>query len=193
MGANIIPYSPSKPARYRRSMLGRALPDLPDYLTPDEVHAMITAAPPDDALLITLLWQSGARISEALGLRPESIRGNDLRVLGKGKKERLIPVPVDLINALLRRSVERTGPGRLFPITRSAADKLVKRAAARAGITRPVHCHLFRHGYAVNVLRQTGNIAYVQKLLGHADIETTMIYARAAMPDVREALKGVQF
>jgi integrase len=193
----IVQVKTFKPARFRRGDLSRAYPELPDYLTLDEAHAIIDAAQAKqrDCLLFSLLWQTGLRISEALSLTSDNIRAIDIRVKGKGGKVRVIPIKPQLINQLLRYALDKHIPygEPFFNITRSQAHRLANKYAVAAGITRKVHCHLFRHGFAVNFLRQTGNIVYLQELLGHSSIETTRIYVRAALPDVREALEKVEF
>jgi len=197
MTTDIIQVKQTKPVRYRRGDLARAYPELPDYLTLAEAHAIIDAATarPRDHILFNLLWHTGLRISEALSLTSDNIRDCDIRVKGKGGRVRVIPVKPQVINELLRYALDnRIAYGeRFFNITRSQAHRLLNKYADRAGINRKVHCHLFRHGFATNFLKQTGNIIYVQDLLGHRSIESTRIYVRAALPDVREALEKVEF
>lgn len=195
MTTAIVPLN-KKPSRYSRGELSRAYPELPDYITPGEAHAILEAASAKirDYLLFALLWNTGARITEALSLSLEHIRDCDLRIRGKGDKIRYIPVKPQLINDLLHYALERQLPynGLFFPISRSQAHRLLQKYALAAGIKKKVHCHLFRHGFAVNFLKQMPNLVYLQELLGHSSIETTRIYVRAALPDVREALKQVE-
>jgi len=186
-----------KPAVYRRG-LAHYYPALPDFITLPEAHAIFEAASRTstrDYLLFSLLWHTGLRVSEALSLTLDSIRGTDIKVVGKGGKERYIPVEPSLINDLLRYAMETgiTYHKRILAITRSHAHRLLNQYAVRAGIDRPLHCHLFRHGFAVNFLKQVPNLVYLQELLGHSSIETTRIYTRAALPDVRHALSQVVF
>jgi len=200
-GVTVI--SNSKPARFHRGDLTRAYPELPDYLTLDDAHAIIEAARVDqreqgsfrDALLFELLWRTGMRISEALSFTLNMVRENDIRIKGKGGKIRIIPLdPITITNLYAHAMYNKISVETpLFNISRSQAHRLLNKYAKAAGITRPVHCHLFRHGFAVNFLRQTGNIVYLQDLLGHSSIETTRIYVRAALPDVREAIAKVEF
>lgn len=196
MTTALVPTKRTPAPRYRRGDLSRAYPELPDYLTPTEAHAILEAAAVKirDYLLFAVLWYTGARISEALTLTSDSIRDCDLRIHGKGGKMRYIPVRPQLINNLLKYALEIQLPyGQpFFAITRSQAHRLLNKYAAQAGINRKVHCHLFRHGFATNFLKQTGNIIYVQQLLGHSSIESSRIYVRAALPDVREAIAKVE-
>lgn len=196
MNTDLVPIKPKPPARYPRGELARAYPELPDFITPDEAHSIMDAAAIKirDYLLFATLWHTGLRISEALSLSLDSIRGCDIRVQGKGGKIRYVPVKPQLINDLLRYSLEIELPhgAPFFSISRSQAHRLLTKYALEAGIERPLHCHLFRHGFAVNFLRQMPNLVYLQELLGHSSIETTRIYVRAALPDVREAIKQVE-
>jgi len=184
-----------KPVPYRRG-LSRYYPELPDYISYPEAHAILDATTGNirDYLLFAVMWYAGLRVSEALSLTPDSIRGYDLRVLGKGNKWREIPVKPQLVNDLLQYAVSFHVDyrSRFFTITRFQAHKLLNKYARKAGIQRKIHCHLLRHGYATNFLKQANNIVYLQELLGHSSIESTRIYIRAALPDVRQALENVE-
>ena len=185
----------NKPAFYRRG-LSHYYPSLPDYISYQEAHAILEATQGNirDYLLIACMWYAGLRISEALSLTPNSIRGQDFRILGKGGKERFVPVKQSLVNDLLQYALayKKAYNDRFFSITRSQAHRILNSYAQKAGLQRKVHCHLLRHGYAVNLLKQCPNLVYLQELLGHSSIETTRIYTRAAMPDIRQALENVE-
>jgi len=184
-----------KPIPYHRG-LSHYYPALPDYISLDEAHAILEATQGHirDYLLFSCMWYGGLRVSEALSLTPNNIRGQDLRVIGKGGKERYIPIKSSLINDLLQYALayQIAYYHRFFSISRSQAHRLLNHYTQKAGIERKVHCHLLRHGYAVNFLKQVPNLVYLQELLGHSSIETTRIYTRAALPDVRQALESVE-
>ena len=171
-------------------------PELPDYITFDEAHALFDACRGHvrDYLLLAVMWYAGLRVTEALSVSLDCLRGNDLRVRGKGGKWRIVPLKAPLVTDLLRYGVayKLDYHAKLFTITRSQAHRIINKYAVLAGINRPVHCHLLRHGYAVNFLKQMPNLVYLQELLGHSSIETTRIYTRAALPDVRQALEKVE-
>ena len=175
---------------------------LPYYLTPDEVHKLIDVAESDrDQLFLRTLWETGARISEAIPITLADIGRNGIRVLGKGGKERVIFVQDSLVSAILFYAQEQ-GFDRedyLFPsrkgghITKQRADQVIKNAARRASLHRGVHAHLFRHGYAINFLNCGGRLDALQEQLGHRDINTTRIYLRLTSEDVMREVDKIQF
>ena len=190
----------TKPGQLKKAFHSRGLshyyPELPDYITYNEAHAILDAATPNirDYLLFSILWNTGLRISEALSLTLNDVRDNSIRVKGKGGKIRIVPIKDRVLNNLYPYAIEKKiqYQDKLFPISRSHAHRLLNKYARQAGIHRPLHCHLLRHGFAVNFLKQVHNIVYLQELLGHSSIETTRIYTRAALPDVRAALEQVE-
>ena len=175
---------------------------LPYYLTPEEVHRLIDAAENDrDRLFLRLLWETGARVSEATRITVADVSRDGIRVLGKGGVERVIFVQDGLVTAVLfyaqDRDLERDDY--LFHsrkgghITKQRADQIIKMLADRAGLQRNVHAHLFRHGYAINFLNCGGRLDALQEQLGHRDINTTRIYLRLTDDDVRRELSKIQF
>ncbi len=175
---------------------------LPYYLTPDEAHQLIDATDNErDRLFLTTLWETGARVSEAIRIILADVSRDLIRVLGKGGVERVIFVQDGLVTAILfyarDRNLERNDF--LFPsrkgghITKQRADQIIKRLANRAGLQRNVHAHLFRHGYAINFLNCGGRLDALQEQLGHRDINTTRIYLRLSDADVRRELSKIQF
>ena len=175
---------------------------LPYYLTPDEAHKLIDIAESDrDQLFLTTLWETGARVSEAIRIKLADVGRNGIRVLGKGARERVIFVRDRLVSAILFYAQEQRleREDYLFPsrkgghITKQRADQIIKRAASRACLQRGVHAHLFRHGYAINFLNCGGRLDALQEQLGHRDINTTRIYLRLTSEDVMREVAKVQF
>jgi integrase/recombinase XerC len=136
-----------------------------------------------------LLYSSGLRLAELVGLDVTSLDLKDrvVRVLGKGSKARIVPVGRLAVQALRdwlkeRGALARSGETALF-VGRSG-ERLGPRAvqlrvaywARRQGLGVPVHPHLFRHSFASHLLESSGELRGVQELLGHADISTTQIY-----------------
>ena len=183
--------------------LGRPLPGA---LTEKEVEKLLAAPDVDTALgirdraMLEVLYATGLRVSELVGLRSEQVNLGQgvLRVVGKGDKERLVPLG-ELAVGWLDRFFER---GRaeilgmksspvLFPtargraMTRQAFWYLVKRYAGCAGISRDISPHTLRHAFATHLLDHGADLRVVQMLLGHRDISTTQIYTHVA----RERLK----
>ena len=161
----------------------RALKIVP-YLTPDEVQRLCEGCRgrqrDRDALLILVLFQTGLRISEALGLTVGHLsrQPGALEVLGKGSKPRLVACPAALSHRLKAYAFDRgLGPAdRLFPVGRKRAWQIIGAAAAHAGLGKRVYPHLFRHSGAIERLRQTGNPRALQLHLGHASPLMTMRY-----------------
>ncbi len=157
------------------------------YLTPNEVKLLGQEALKErqgvrDSLLITLLFQTGLRISEALSLTPSHIQRFEgkpvLTVVGKGRKRRMIGMPERLADRLKSYAYEKklSDRDRLFPINRSRAWQIIKRASLKAGFNKRVFPHLLRHSDAIERLRQTGNPRALQLHLGHSSTLMTMRY-----------------
>jgi len=171
-------------------------------LTPEEAHQLIDAADNQrDRLFLRLLWETGVRVSEAIGLRLGDVSRSGIRVFGKGSVDRVVFVQDGLVTAILfhaqEQAIERNDF--LFPsrkgghITKQRVDQILKKAARRANLQRTVHAHLFRHGYAINFLNCSGRLDALQEQLGHRDINTTRIYLRLTDEDVRREVGKIQF
>ena len=175
---------------------------LPYYLTPSEAHQLTDAAANDrDRLLLRFLWETGVRISEAIGIRLGDVGRDGIRVTGKGDVERVVFVQNGLVTAILFYAQEKA-LGRqdyLFEsrkgghITKQRADQIIRRATRRASLQQNVHAHLFRHGYAINFLNCGGRLDALQEQLGHRDINTTRIYLRLTDEDVKREVGKVRF
>ena len=183
--------------------LGRPLPGV---LSEQEVERLLaapdleTASGVRDRAMLEVLYATGLRVSELVGLRSEQVNliQGVLRVVGKGGKERLVPLgepAVEWLERYFREGRpdilgERRTPA-LFPtsrggaMTRQAFWHLVKRYAARAGISQDISPHTLRHAFATHLLDHGADLRVVQMLLGHRDISTTQIYTHIA----RERLK----
>ncbi|MFC5579145.1 tyrosine recombinase XerC [Lysobacter niabensis] len=163
---------------------------LPQVLDPDEAKALVevpTDAPLGlrDRALLELFYSSGLRLSELCALRWRDLDLDEglVTVLGKGRKQRSVPLGSHARNALLEWR-ESTGaspdapvfPGRNGPITPRAIQLRVRLLAQQQGLFKRVHPHLLRHSFASHILESSGDLRGVQELLGHADIATTQIY-----------------
>jgi integrase/recombinase XerD len=181
----------------------RAWPALPSCLTPEEVEALI--AQPDvatplglrDRAMIELLYATGMRVSELVGVRSPDLHleAHYLTCIGKGSKERLIPVgeqAADWVRRYLREGrpvlTRRTRPGktqaagRLFvnarggPLSRVGFWKILRAHGQRAGVRRTISPHAVRHSFATHLLERGADLRAIQVMLGHADLSTTQIY-----------------
>ena len=164
---------------------------LPQVLDPDEAKALVEV-PTDvplglrDRALLELFYSSGLRLSELCGLRwgDLDLEGGLVTVLGKGSKQRTVPVGSHACKALREWRAAQAGadnkapvfPGRNGPITPRAVQLRLRQLAQRQGLFKREHPHLLPHSYASHVLESSGDLRGVQELLGHADIATTQIY-----------------
>ena len=189
---------------------------LPKSLTIDEVLALLEGAggdsPSDGPLtlrnraLLELLYSTGARISEAVGLDVDDIDTHARSVLlrGKGGKQRLVPVGRPAVNALdvylVRGRPELARRGRGTPaiflnarggrLSRQSAWQVLQDTAERAGITAAVSPHTLRHSFATHLLDGGADVRVVQELLGHASVTTTQIYTLVTVHTLREVWAG---
>lgn len=181
---------------------------LPEVLTVDEVTRLLAAPGLDERLafrdraMLELAYGAGLRVSEWIGLEVKDVLLEEslVRVLGKGSKERLVPIGRNAIGAVavylreLRPVLERgAGKGILFlngrgvPLTRMGAWKILRKYVEMAGIEKQVSPHTLRHSFATHLLEGGADLRAVQEMLGHADIATTQIYTHVD----REYLRSV--
>jgi integrase/recombinase XerD len=181
---------------------------VPKTMSEAQVDALLAAPSDDEALgqrdraMLELMYASGLRVSELVGLKTFHLGLNEgvLRVMGKGGKERLVPFgqvarewvvlylaearPV-ILGGQQTDDLFVTGHG--HGMSRVMFWKLVKKYAGLAGITSPLSPHTLRHAFATHLLNHGADLRAVQLLLGHADISTTTIYTHVA----RERLKAL--
>jgi len=200
---------PSNPARTVRSP---KLPTrLPRVLPVDEVFAVLTVPGKEgplglrDRALFELLYGSGLRVSEACGLDVDDLdlRSRTVRVLGKGRKERLCPMNAGCITAL-RRWLERRGellarpapgqdPAALFlnhrggRLTARSVARHLDRTVLQLALQRKVSPHALRHSFATHLLAGGADVRVIQELLGHASLSTTQRYTHVDLRRLMEA------
>ena len=186
--------------------IGRSLPKT---LSEDEVDALLSAPNTDEPLghrdraMLELLYATGLRVSELINLKQSQINFNQgvLRIVGKGDRERLIPLGEesqrwlkDFIDGprmeiLLERQTDYLFPTRRGDrMTRQAFWHIIKRYADKAGIRKKLSPHSLRHAFATHLLNRGADLRVVQLLLGHSDLSTTQIYTHVA----RERLKDLR-
>ena len=189
---------------------------LPKSLTVDQVLALLAGAggdsPSDGPLtlrnraLLELLYSTGSRISEAVGLDVDDIDTQARSVLlrGKGGKQRLVPIGRPAVEALdgylVRGRPELGRRGRGTPaiflnarggrLSRQSAWQVLQDAAERAGINSGVSPHMLRHSFATHLLDGGADVRVVQELLGHASVTTTQIYTLVTVHALREVWAG---
>ena len=153
------------------------------YLTEEDIRQLVQACKKErDRLLITLLFQTGVRISEALALTPAAIRNFEgkpaMEIVGKGKKLRMVALPVNLKEKLESYAyrVKIEPRMRFFDINRSRAWQILNEVREAAGMEKRVFPHLLRHSDAIIRLRKTGNPKALQYHLGHNSPAMTLRY-----------------
>lgn len=180
---------------------------LPDVLAPEDVARVLDAPPADEPLgirdraILELLYGCGLRVSELVGLDTDRVDlpNRQIRVIGKGNRERRIPMGDEARERLHRY---RTGPWTTWTagrptsavfvgrrgrrMSREAVWALVRHWAAAAEVTERVTPHTFRHSFATHLLEGGADLRVVQALLGHASISTTQLYTHLTGERVRE-------
>lgn len=191
-----------------RMLAAKQAPRMPKVLTQQQVEDLLQAPDVDvplglrDRAMLELMYASGLRVSELVGVRMYEVdlRAGVLRVTGKGRKERLVPFGQEAQHWLERyllqaRSAILGGQhsDEVFVTQRGAGMSrvmfwiIVKKYAQLAGIHAPLSPHTLRHAFATHLLNHGADLRVVQMLLGHADISTTTIYTHVA----RERLKAL--
>ncbi|TNF69852.1 MAG: tyrosine recombinase XerC [Gammaproteobacteria bacterium] len=184
----LISHNPAKAIR-----APKAAQRLPKSVEVDQTQALLNQAINDpldirDLAMLELTYACGLRLSELTNLTLEKIDFSQklIRVLGKGDKERIIPIGNEAINALnrwlkIRDQWNKSTSNALFisekgqPISQRNIQKRFALWAKRFG-TKHIHPHMLRHAFASHILESSSNLRAVQELLGHADISTTQIY-----------------
>ena len=167
---------------------------LPSTLDADQLNSILSHQDDDplilrDLAILELFYSSGLRLSELVNLNLDSFEDNfqQVRVLGKGRKERLLPVGRKAREAIRKwlkvKSVFSVNDERALFITKNGnrigprqIQNRVKKLAAESGLPTHLHPHMLRHSFASHLLESSGDLRAVQELLGHSDIATTQIY-----------------
>ena len=187
----------------KKKLMRVANQKLPKYLHPDQIRMIINEAQKKRyKVLFSLLWQSGVRISEALNLRAgdidwsmKQIRFITLKQHSGAKAERFIPMKPELIGELSTYLHEEglTDQDKLFSMTPQAVHSELKSIVDKVGLPHWIHIHTFRHSFAINCLVQGVTINVLQEMLGHANIENTMIYLKVFQPAIADQFNKVSF
>jgi integrase/recombinase XerD len=184
--------------------IGRALPK---SLTEEEVDSLLGAPATRDALghrdrtMLEVLYATGLRVSELVNLKINQVNLNQgvLRIVGKGDRERLIPLGEEAVKwlnefsqgarleILLERQTDYLFPTRRGErMTRQAFWHIIKRYALKADISKDLSPHTLRHAFATHLLNHGADLRVVQMLLGHSDLSTTQIYTHVARERMKE-------
>ena len=182
---------------------------LPEVLTVEEVDALLDSIDTEtdkgirDRALLELLYSCGLRVSEACNLTFSQVFLDEgfVRVLGKGSKERLVPMSPEAVDRIrdylpIRHEIipKQGQADYLFlsrersAITRQMVFTLLKKLAKTAGITKKISPHTFRHSFATHLLEGGANLQAIRDMLGHADIGTTEIYTHIERSRLRDEI-----
>lgn len=173
---------------------------LPDVLTIEEVDKLLDIEPTDNftfrnKCILELLYSTGLRISELVGLKLENIdlSVSLVKVMGKGSKERIVPlndITTEYITKYIKdirpQMLKTTQTDALFlnnhgkGLTRQAVFKMIKKRASDIGLKKDISPHTLRHSFATHLLQNGADIRFIQELLGHSDLATTEIYTHIA-------------
>ncbi len=178
---------------------------LPSVLSVEEVTRLLAQPDPDtrrglrDRAMLELLYATGLRVSELVHLSRGDINFDMglVRCLGKGSKERIVPVGGPALEAVRSYlAARRDAAPALFlgnkghPITRVTFWRIVRRYARQAGIRTPISPHTLRHSFATHMLEGGADLRAIQELLGHASIATTQIYTHVSVDRLREVYRS---
>ena len=186
--------------RFKKLPCARAPKRLPTVLSRDELRRLFDVVEHDlkhKALLMTL-YAAGLRVSEALALKAADIDSPRMLIhvrLGKGNKDRMVKLSAQLLGVLRDYWRARRPKVWLFPQNHSpdramgstTAQRIIARAAKRAGITRRVSPHTLRHSYATHLLESGTDLRTIQLLLGHTNLKTTSIYMHVSQAQLNAA------
>jgi integrase/recombinase XerD len=183
---------------------------LPDVLTVEEVEQIINSIPLDttkgkrDRAMLELLYSCGLRVSELTALRLSDLFFGEgyIRVMGKGSKQRLVPIGNVARERIMlymdeRKAKDSKNKDILFlsnrgsALTRVMVFYVIRDAVERAGIDKTVSPHIFRHSFATHLLAGGASIRQVQEMLGHESIETTEIYTHLDSSRLRETIEKI--
>jgi site-specific recombinase XerD len=166
---------------------------LPFVLSPEEIKSMIDVTEHQKSrIILKLLYSSGLRVSELVNLTPQDLDFTQkigwVRK-GKGNKDRLFKIAESLVNPL-KKWLEKNPSNKFVfsenePLTPRNIQLLMKNSAKKAGITKKVTPHTFRHSFATQLLEHGENLLIIQQLLGHENLETTKIYTHISQDQLK--------
>ena len=181
---------------------------LPSFMNPDEINKLLDAPSKNsweekrDKAILEMLYSSGLRVSELAGLNHDDLDffGGLVRVRGKGKKERIVPVGQTALNSLRAywdmkapREIANVIKKPLFisrigsRLTDRSIRRMILKYVKRTGLGKEISPHTFRHSFATHMLDRGADLRSVQELLGHANLSTTQIYTHVTTQRLKDA------
>lgn len=170
---------------------------LPHFLSVDEIISITKSFDEDDSIeeqaLFYLLYGGGLRISEACGLEWKRVSGRQIRVLGKGSKERIVPLP-DIVVKILKELRAQQAPKTPYvfgsePLDTRKAFTWIRRRGEKAKLMKLLHPHALRHSYATHLLSGGANLRSLQELLGHDSLRATEKYTHLGMDQLARMME----
>ncbi len=172
---------------------------IPTVMTKDEIKKLIASLLSNKSrLMVSLLYACGFRVSELINLKLQDLNFQEKTGFikqGKGRKDRLFNIPDFLLEDLKKQVEEQKNLNSEFlfsnptdtskKLSASNLEKIVRKAARRAGIQKDVHCHTLRHSFATHLLENNVNLRTIQTLLGHSSISTTEIYTHISSEQIK--------
>ncbi|MCC5447017.1 site-specific tyrosine recombinase/integron integrase [Candidatus Nanobsidianus stetteri] len=166
---------------------------LPKFITYDELNKLLENAENyRDKLIIKFLFYTGVRVSELIKIKKNDIIFEEgfVKVYGKGGKERIVPIPKDLLNEL-KDYINKINTENIFPLSSRQVERIIKNVAKKAGINKKVTPHVLRHSLATTLLSKGVDIRYIQEILGHSSLNITQIYTHVVPNQLKEIYNKV--
>jgi site-specific recombinase XerD len=164
---------------------------LPIYLTVEEIKKLIDTAKtinPRDELMIKMLYATGIRVSELVGMKKSDVQWKDnrIKVFGKGAKERTVEVPGPFMRDLEVYASHFEPNQKLFDYHTGTVQDDIRKIRSVAEINKKVTPHKLRHSFATHMIQNNGNVEAIRKLLGHTSLNTTQRYMHLGEREVRQ-------
>jgi integrase/recombinase XerD len=166
---------------------------LPKFITFDELNKLLENAENyRDKLIIKFLFYTGVRVSELIKIKKNDIIFEEgfVKVYGKGGKERIVPVPKELLNEL-KDYINKINTENIFPLSSRQVERIIKNTAKKAGISKKVTPHVLRHSLATTLLSKGVDIRFIQEILGHSSLNITQIYTHVVPNQLKEIYQRI--
>jgi len=166
---------------------------LPKFITYDELNKLLENAENyRDKLIIKFLFYTGVRVSELIKIKKNDIIFEEgfVKVYGKGGKERIVPVPKELLNEL-KDYINKINTENIFPLSSRQVERIIKNTAKKSGISKKVTPHVLRHSLATTLLSKGVDIRFIQEILGHSSLNITQIYTHVVPNQLKEIYNKV--
>ncbi|MCG2868731.1 MAG: tyrosine-type recombinase/integrase [Candidatus Nanopusillus sp.] len=166
---------------------------LPKFITYDELNRLLENADNyRDKLIIKFLFYTGVRVSELIKIKKSDIIFEEgfVKVYGKGGKERIVPIPKELLNEL-KDYINKINTENIFPLSSRQVERIIKNIAKKAGINKKVTPHVLRHSLATTLLSKGVDIRYIQEILGHSSLNITQIYTHVVPNQLKEIYQKI--